>query len=96
MILGFYALPVLAETAPQAEKALALTFGCQGCHGASGEGQGSMPPLRTLDPQRFIQRFQAFAQDEKTASPMHRIARGYNADEVRLMAELLAQGTKGP
>ena len=93
---GAFCLPVLAGTTPDMDRARALTVGCQGCHGNSGEGQGSLPPLRTLDQAHFIQRFQSFALDENAASVMHRIALGYTTDEIRLMAQLLATGTPDP
>ncbi len=92
-LLGAFCLPVLAGTSPDMDRARALTVGCQGCHGDSGEGQGSLPPLRTLDQAQFIQRFQSFALEEHAASVMHRIALGYTADEIRLMAQLLATET---
>ena len=92
-LLGGFCVPVLAGTSPDRDRARALTVGCQGCHGNSGEGQGSLPPLRRLDQAHFIQRFQSFALDENAASVMHRIALGYTTDEIRLMAQLLATET---
>lgn len=87
-------LPALAGTSPDLEKARALSVGCLGCHGERYEGQGSLPPLRTLDRQTFILRFEAYLREEQSASVMHRIARGYSPEEIRLMADFLAKGSR--
>lgn len=93
VLLGLLCLPVLAAPSPEMEQARALTMGCLGCHGESGEGQGTLPPLRTLDRETFIQRFQAYFNEGKTTSVMSRIARGYNTEEIRLMAKFLTKGS---
>lgn len=93
---GFLWLIAPLGTPSEMEGAQALALGCQGCHGESGEGQGNLPALRTLDRTQFIQRFQAFALDDRAASVMHRIARGYSPEEIRLMADLLAKGAPKP
>jgi cytochrome subunit of sulfide dehydrogenase len=93
VLMSLLCFPVLAGAPPEREKARALTVGCLGCHGASGEGQGTLPPLKTLDRETFIRRFQAYTLEDKTGSVMHRIARGYTAQEIRLMADFLTTGS---
>ena len=95
-LTGLPWLAALSGSPPEMEQARALTLGCQGCHGESGEGQGSLPALRTLDRESFIERFQSFTREDQSSSVMHRIARGFTADEIRLMADLLSKGESRP
>jgi cytochrome c553 len=83
---SLFATPLWAD--PQA-----LWVGCLGCHGPEGKGQGSIPPLSTLSPEAFVQRFEAFADESQRHSVMHRMAKAYRPDEIRQMASILGRKT---
>lgn len=93
--IAFLCPQAFAERSSEIERGRALTVACLGCHGEQCEGQGSLPSLRTLDREAFIQRFQAYMRDDTAPSVMHRIARGYSTHEVRLMADFLTQRCPG-
>jgi cytochrome c553 len=90
-------MPFLLQIAPSAKAlpanpiAEALSTGCLGCHGSRGEGHGSIPALRTLDPDALTERFLAFRDDAHKDSVMHRIAKAYSKEEAHLVADALAR-----
>ncbi|TAN49316.1 MAG: hypothetical protein EPN21_12360 [Methylococcaceae bacterium] len=61
--------------------AAALVFACAGCHGA-----GSVPDLRGMPAERFLNAMRAFQSGQRHAGIMDRIARGYNEAELAVMA----------
>ncbi len=93
LMAGLLSVTCHAEVSTEKAKAQSLAVGCLSCHGETGEGRGSLPPLSPLDRDTFIRRFQAFRSESKTSSVMHRIARGYSDEEIKRMAALLAKGS---
>ena len=67
-----------------------LAQACAGCHGQSGEGVASIPDIRGLDPDDFVQIWQDFRTDARPATIMGRIARGYAEAEVAALAAYFA------
>lgn len=64
-----------------------LAGGCQGCHGAAGEGVGGIPAIhntRTRDD--FAATMQAFRTNAVPNTIMGRIARGYTEAEIQALA----------
>lgn len=63
---------------------------CAGCHGQSGEGQGAITSIAGLDREDFIKKWEEFRNDERPATIMNRIARGFTAEEVAILADYFA------
>jgi cytochrome c553 len=89
-ILLFAAAPAAAQNAsPQL-----LTFSCAGCHGPGGHSPSTIPSLfgRTADSIAEILR--AFRADQRPATIMNRIAKGYSDAEIGAVARELATNWK--
>jgi sulfide dehydrogenase cytochrome subunit len=78
--------PVLAQSAATPHLALP----CAGCHGADGSGQGSVPRIAGSDRQAFVESWSAFRANQRPATIMNRIARGYTDAEVAVLADYFA------
>jgi sulfide dehydrogenase cytochrome subunit len=79
-----FALADAARPAPLIAQA------CAGCHGQNGAGQGQTPPIAGVPKENFIQTWAAFRANERPATIMNRIARGYSDQEVAALAEYFA------
>ena len=64
-----------------------IAQGCAGCHGQSGAGEGEVPALAGYDRAAFIEVWNQFRADERPATIMNRIARGYTEAEVEALAD---------
>lgn len=84
-ILALAAWPAWAEP-----NGTMLAQGCAGCHGQSGAGQGAVPDLRGYDRESFVRTWEEFRADERSATIMNRIARGYSEAEVAALADYFA------
>jgi sulfide dehydrogenase cytochrome subunit len=78
--------PLRAETAT----APAIALSCAGCHGPQGTGEGSVPRIAGYDRQAFVQTWSAFRANERPATIMNRIARGFTDAEVAQLADYFA------
>jgi sulfide dehydrogenase cytochrome subunit len=68
-----------------------LAQNCAACHGMDGrEFNEAMPPLAGMSIEQFIGAMNAFKHGKRQAVIMDRVARGYNDDEIRAMAEYFA------
>jgi len=64
-----------------------LIGGCQGCHGASGQGAQGIPSIKANHSRdEFIAIMRAFGANERPATVMGRISRGYTPDQIALLA----------
>ncbi len=63
---------------------------CAGCHGQAGAGSGSTPAIAGRDRQEFVATMRAFRANEKPASIMYRVARGFTDEEYVAMADYFA------
>jgi cytochrome subunit of sulfide dehydrogenase len=87
------ALALLAfgpSVSAQAEPAPIVAQGCAGCHGQAGSGEGAVPPIAGYDRDAFIAVWAEFQANERPATIMNRIARGYSDEEVAALAEYFA------
>ena len=83
------AKPAHAQTA--AEAAL-LAGGCVGCHGVSGQGGHGIPSIRdTQSRADFVAAMQAFRANQREATVMGRISRGYTEAEITTLAAFYAR-----
>ncbi len=64
-----------------------LAQACAGCHGADWGGQGPIVDLRGYDHEAFLRAWAEFQADERPATIMNRIARGYSEAEVAALAD---------
>ncbi len=85
---------VLAGTAAaQAEitRVEVMADSCLACHGAEAQGPGPMPAINDLTEQGIVNKLMTFREDEaKDATLMNRHAPAYSQDEIRAIAEHIA------
>jgi sulfide dehydrogenase cytochrome subunit len=86
VLLAALAAPASAQTA----QTPLIALSCAGCHGVNGAGQGSAPPIAGHDRSAFVQVWAAFRANERPATIMNRIARGYSDAEVAQLADYFA------
>jgi sulfide dehydrogenase cytochrome subunit len=83
---------VLASGAASAQSVPSAAQGCNGCHGPAGEGAGSIPAIAgTLDRDAFLEAMRQFRADQRPATIMNRISRGFTDAELAQMADLFAR-----
>lgn len=83
------ALPLATATA-QAQAPLAAE-GCYGCHGPGGAGAAAIPALAGRDAAELRALMMAFRANERPATIMGRVARGYTEAEIAAVAEHFAR-----
>lgn len=85
-------LALLPAAAPAAgPSGMALAFTCAGCHGTDGSSVGpSMPAIAGMDPEVFVDAMKAYQADERNATIMNRIARGYSDAQLKEMGWFFA------
>jgi sulfide dehydrogenase cytochrome subunit len=82
-LLLMSAPPVFA----QATDTPLLIGGCQGCHGVSGQGGHGIPSIKANHSRdEFIALMRAFSANERPATVMGRISRGYSPEQIALLA----------
>ncbi len=83
--------PVQAADAQQLYvKGLAAT--CANCHGTEGKAQkdATVPGLAGLKSDYIVEQMQAFRSGTRAATIMHQIAKGYNDEQVKQLADYFA------
>jgi sulfide dehydrogenase cytochrome subunit len=78
------ALPAMAQAPLAAE-------GCIGCHGPNGSGAGGIPALAGRDAAELRALMIAFRANERPATIMGRVARGYTEAEIAAVSEHFAR-----
>ncbi|WP_207538833.1 c-type cytochrome [Sabulicella rubraurantiaca] len=97
MSLRLLALPAIlllagAATAQEAQSPAPLAAqGCLGCHGQSGHGAGGIPGIAGREARELQAQMMAFRANERPATIMGRIARGYTEAEIAALAQHFAQ-----
>jgi len=82
-LLLMSAPPVFA----QATDTPLLIGGCQGCHGVSGQGGHGIPSIKANHSRdEFIALMRSFSANERPATIMGRISRGYSPEQIALLA----------
>lgn len=84
---------VLLSPAAQAQAPLAAE-GCYGCHGPGGMGAGAIPAIAGRDAAELRALMADFRANERPASIMGRVARGYTDAEIAAIAEHFAQARR--
>lgn len=80
-------------SAVNAQEARYLASNCANCHGTDGRsaGDGGMPGLAGLSRTYFLEQMNAFRSGARQATVMHQIAKGYNEQQLSLLADFFAQ-----
>ncbi len=64
-----------------------LAASCAACHGTNGNSVGKAAKLAGMDSAYFLTQMQKFKSGERTATVMHRHAKGLNAQEITDLAD---------
>lgn len=82
--------PALANS-DAAANGMLLAQACLGCHGAEAQGQDGVPGIAGRPAPELVAQMAAFRADERPATIMGRITRGYSQAEIEAVAAYLAQ-----
>ncbi len=91
MIVSSAEVDTAASSSPIHIRSLAAS--CAACHGTQGNavpvvnGQETTSALAGADKSEIIQKLQAFKSGERSATVMHRHAKGLTSDEITGLAE---------
>jgi sulfide dehydrogenase cytochrome subunit len=85
MIRAALLLMLLASTAA-AQPTNLVAESCVACHGPGGKGAGTVPPLAGRDAAELTAAMAAFRAEERPATIMSRILRGYTEAEIAAAA----------
>ncbi len=84
--IGFLLLP-----SPVRAQAPLAAEGCVGCHGPGGAGVQGVPAIAGRDAGELRALMAAFRANERPATIMGRVARGYTEAEIAAVAEHFAR-----
>lgn len=87
-LLGFAAMPALADSVRNVEL---LASTCAACHGTNGYSAGGLPSLAGVDKLYIVEQMQQFVSGERTSTVMMHHASGYTVEEVELMADYFSK-----
>lgn len=80
-------LVAAAPAIAQAPDPVLLAGACQGCHGIAGQGAHGIPQIKDAHSRaEFAALMQAFRANQREATVMGRIARGYTDADIALLA----------
>lgn len=63
-----------------------LALSCSGCHGTNGRSASGMPNIAGLDQAYIVKQMNDFRSGARAATVMHQIAKGYNDEQIALLA----------
>jgi sulfide dehydrogenase cytochrome subunit len=87
MLALLAAAPAMADTPVEL-----LAGGCQGCHGVAGAEANGIPMImRAQSREDFIATMRAFRDNQREATVMGRITRGYSDAEIAALAAHFAR-----
>lgn len=67
-----------------------LAYTCVGCHGNDGKSKGAIPSIDNLSAEQMVQAMQDYKSDKRPGTVMNRIAKGYDDQEIKAMADYFA------
>ena len=89
-LAGVMAMP-MAIAAPQATGEM-MGNTCAGCHGTHGRlSDSAFVPLAGMKESTFIKAMTEFRSGARPATLMGHVARGYNDEQIKAMAEFFAK-----
>jgi len=92
LLLGALTLSVAQLAAANGQNPIAsgaaMAWQCAPCHGTNGqEFLEAMPPLAGMPAEQFTKAMIAYREGTRAAIIMDRVARGFNDEEIKAMAE---------
>jgi cytochrome c553 len=88
LIIAGLCAPLTAGAA--GPSASVLMGNCVTCHGVGGKSDGTIPSIGGMDAQKIKEAMLAFKSDERKATIMNRIAKGYTDKEIDAVSRLLS------
>lgn len=73
-----------------------LAASCAACHGTNGNALHGNAVLAGMDGSKFTASMQAFRDGSRSATVMHRHAKGLNVDEINLLADYFSRQKRVP
>jgi sulfide dehydrogenase cytochrome subunit len=67
-----------------------LSISCAGCHGTDGKSPGAIPGIYGRSADFINTSLLEFRSGKRSSTVMGRLAKGYNEDEIRQIAEYLS------
>lgn len=87
--LAAWSYSVQAEA--QTASAEALSAPCAACHGPKGSSHGpATPTIAGITQEYFIESMNQYISGDRKSTVMGRIAKGYSAEEIKIMADYFA------
>lgn len=90
ILLGVYlAIQPVFAIEPGTPRPAPATLGhaCAGCHGTLGHSRGATPSINGKPEAEFVRLMQAFKSGQRKSSIMNRIARGYQDEDFKALAQ---------
>jgi len=88
---GLFASAVQAADDQGVSRVQVMANSCLACHGAQGQGPGHMPAINDLTAEGIVNKLKTFREDGASdATVMPRHARAYTDDEIRAIAQYIA------
>ena len=84
------ALLAVAPAAAQDASPQLLSLSCAGCHGPGGHSPGAIPSIYGRSAAAITETMRAFRTDQRPATVMNRIAKGYSDAEIDALAREIA------
>lgn len=84
-------LPVSPAHAAEVSQGAMLANSCAGCHGTDGKSPGSIPSIAGKTAPFIEKSLKEFRDGSRPATVMGRHAKGYNDEEIRLIADFFAK-----
>jgi cytochrome subunit of sulfide dehydrogenase len=95
-LFSVYLIPsAQAENFAESPHIRVLAASCAACHGTNGNSVSGTPVLAGLDKNHFMLQLQAFRSGERSATVMHRHAKGLTVDEIDQLATYFSQQKRG-
>jgi sulfide dehydrogenase cytochrome subunit len=95
LLLALFAGP--ASAADRMEAGMRLAATCANCHGTNGVAVGTEFASLAGWPRRdMLAAMQDFRSGKRTATVMHQLAKGYNDEELNLLADYFSARQRPP
>jgi len=94
VFVGFFVLSANAyadKSAVATSHIQSLAASCAACHGSQGNSVGGTSVLAGLDAEHFVLQMMAFRNGSRSATVMHRHAKGLTVEEINDLAVYFAQ-----
>lgn len=93
LLFSAMALNFIAASAQAQEKlspSSLVASSCAACHNTQGRSVQGTPVIAGISREQFITAFKEFQNGARPATVMHRHAKGYNDQEIELLADYFA------